>query len=846
MIPSPAPTEDAQADILEQDAATDEPIQAIQDDIDALLVEQTAPAARERQPETQWQQDTQEPEHYQPAQGQSRLGRDMQTGDYVDVTQAARRQGLYIIGIQGTGKTGLIENLMIQDIKQGMGVGLLDPHGDLTQAVLSRLPDHREQDVIYLDIADYHYPFGLNLFACSDITNPLEVQKTVDRVMHVFEKVVSVSQDTPLILEYLRYCTYVLIANQGYTMADIRLLLKQRTCRQALLRNVALSEVRDFWDDYDQLPPKEQNERSEYVLRRVRNFLQPLTYNIVGQSTATIDIRQVMDERKILLVKLSTQLSSVTSLIGSMFIALFLHAANSRADLPTNKRKQFNLYADEFQRFATEDFATLLEEARKYGIATTIAHQNRGQLDTENRQLAANLKDRTRSVANLVVFKVNSKDADELAGEFDITPQEAWEEELEEERVEVREKERVERIEEQVTDDAEEEIKEISQNPVDFLVSARGTHGSASVRKVTQAILIPLAQGAEGKGLRFKPSDNTMDNFFASPVAKQYPGSKYDVGPLYQTFEALTGKNLLNTLLVDVMEGRVSLRTADMAKRVHEIVRTLGGFVGWRGMHSYSRFVGREQNREPFDRIIRCLDALVWALIAGQYQPNRLPRYDAVILPGLERDLVKALVACHCPKSSDTYPEAIKYNREEEQKWTAWATAEKGVIVFFVSCLKTLCEELAKKPIMVSTGQKRMVPRKRTQIHYLPHPEKTFTHPRIAITHPQRSYADMLNEVASQLTSLPAYTARVRITTETGLIEHTIRTLDPKKEPGKILFGEELEERIARIQKHNRTPDERGIGYCRSRQEVEAEIIKRQEQYRKPPEEPPISRRQRN
>jgi hypothetical protein len=119
----------------------------------------------------------QEHERYQPAQGQSRLGRDIQTGKYVDVPQASRRQGLYVIGATGTGKSGLIENMIIQDIKQGLGVGLLDPHGDLTNNVLARLPDTRvvdgvrretEEDVILLDIKNTLYPFGLNLFSCPD------------------------------------------------------------------------------------------------------------------------------------------------------------------------------------------------------------------------------------------------------------------------------------------------------------------------------------------------------------------------------------------------------------------------------------------------------------------------------------------------------------------------------------------------------------------------------------------------------------------------------------------------------------------------------------------------------
>src|SRR6266536_5787502 len=162
-----------------------------------------------------------------------------------------------------------------------------------------------------------------------------------------------------------------------------------------------------------------------------------------------------MDEGKILLVKLDTTLESVTSLVGSLIIALFLNAAYSRSDIKdARKRRQFNLYADEFQRFATEDFATLLEEARKYGIGITIAHQNGSQLETS-------LKERARSVANLAVFKVNSKDADELAGEFDITPQAAWEEEIEPEWVEIIKPQWHERVEEQIEVEVEEDVKAI-------------------------------------------------------------------------------------------------------------------------------------------------------------------------------------------------------------------------------------------------------------------------------------------------------------------------------------------------------------------------------------------------
>src|SRR5207302_10585678 len=137
------------------------------------------------------------------------------------------------IGIPGTGKSGLIENLIIDDIKQGTGVAILDPHGDLINAVLARM-DRREKDVILLDITDYHYPFGINLYACSDLTNPIEVQKTVDQVMHIFERLFEITRTTPLIIQYLRNCTHTLIANPGYTMADIPLLLSNKACRQKL------------------------------------------------------------------------------------------------------------------------------------------------------------------------------------------------------------------------------------------------------------------------------------------------------------------------------------------------------------------------------------------------------------------------------------------------------------------------------------------------------------------------------------------------------------------------------------------------------------------------------------
>ena len=118
----------------------------------------------------------------------STLGIDTQTGQRVEIPKASRLQGLYIIGAPGMGKTGLIENLIIEDMKQGLGACLLDPHGDVTQAVLARVPDHREQDVILLDLLDTAYPFGLNLYQCDDPTDTTKVSYTRAQVMHIFTK----------------------------------------------------------------------------------------------------------------------------------------------------------------------------------------------------------------------------------------------------------------------------------------------------------------------------------------------------------------------------------------------------------------------------------------------------------------------------------------------------------------------------------------------------------------------------------------------------------------------------------------------------------------------------------
>ncbi|MGI9059008.1 MAG: helicase HerA domain-containing protein [Ktedonobacteraceae bacterium] len=145
------------------------------------------------------------------------LGKD-ETGKTIQIDQGARRNGMYIIGATGTGKSTLIQSLVLQDIEQGLGVCLLDPHGDLTNRVLETMTS-RTDDVILLDVANDGFPFGLNLFACPYPTDIRWVQYTVNQVMHIFDRLYNITRETPNMSYFLRNCTYTIIANPGYTMA---------------------------------------------------------------------------------------------------------------------------------------------------------------------------------------------------------------------------------------------------------------------------------------------------------------------------------------------------------------------------------------------------------------------------------------------------------------------------------------------------------------------------------------------------------------------------------------------------------------------------------------------------
>jgi hypothetical protein len=352
------------------------------------------------------------------------LGRDVETDQFIKIGDMERRSGLYILGRPGSGKTTLIKKIIAQDIENDHGVFFLDPHGDAIDDLLQRIPPKRRDDVYVIDPTDETHTFGMNLLACSDISRLDEREKTFDRAKGIFTKLFANPQTGTLDVlldKYLRNSFYPLIANQGYTIAEIPLVLTDSQFRNHLLRHPAMERhykrVVEFWrDEFDQLPRRDQQEQIESTLTRLGSFTRPYIQHIVGQSQTRLDFTDIMDTGKILFVKLSSNLSvDHKRIIGTILVSHLVSAVFQRDKRPEAQRRHFCIFIDEFQNFAgSEDFAILFTQGRKFAVATTIAHQERfGQFADNKVILGA-----TDAAGNKIFFQPAVKDADEQAPEF--------------------------------------------------------------------------------------------------------------------------------------------------------------------------------------------------------------------------------------------------------------------------------------------------------------------------------------------------------------------------------------------------------------------------------------------
>jgi hypothetical protein len=344
------------------------------------------------------------------------LGTDVETWQEVGIPLPARFQGVYCIGATGTGKTTLLENMVLSDISKNHGLCLIEPHGDLTKHVIAAMPERRLNDVIYLDITDSTSSFGLNFFEVEAGADDTEIAKVASFVMHLFETVWNVGPETPRLAQVLRNTTRVLIECPGMAFSEIPLLLWEDGIREKLVRRVRNTQTKLFWSQYDKKVPRDREELIASTINKVDAYLsEPLIFRIVSQSSSTIHFRRIMDEGKILLVHLSPQLEEPSRLIGAAILGRLLMASFSRSDTPQAQRRPFMIYADEYQRFATQDFATFLAEARKSRVATTIANQVLEQLSDLNRATAL-------QAGTLMVMRVSGEDGKALAPSFDTTP----------------------------------------------------------------------------------------------------------------------------------------------------------------------------------------------------------------------------------------------------------------------------------------------------------------------------------------------------------------------------------------------------------------------------------------
>jgi len=324
-----------------------------------------------------------------------------------------RRRHMYFIGKTGMGKSTVLENMVIQDIQNGKGVCVVDPHGDLVEKVIDFIPPNRINDVVYFNPADLNYPIAFNILEHVSIE---QRHLVVSGLLGVFKKIWADSWGPRL--EYvLHNAISALMEYPDSTLLGIMKMLTNKTFRNRVIEKVTDPVVKSFWvDEYSKYPDRFQAEAIAPIQNKVGRFLSSsLIRNILGQVKSSFSVRDIMDEGKILLLNLSKGRvgEDNSALLGAMMITKMQLAAMSRVDTPENERRDFYLYVDEFQNFATESFANILSEARKYRLNLTIAHQYIEQIADENVRAAI-----FGNIGTIVAFRVGAADAEFLEKEF--------------------------------------------------------------------------------------------------------------------------------------------------------------------------------------------------------------------------------------------------------------------------------------------------------------------------------------------------------------------------------------------------------------------------------------------
>lgn len=328
-----------------------------------------------------------------------------------------RRRHLYMIGMTGTGKTTLFEQMIMQDIQAGRGVCFIDPHGDTAEALLSKIPAHRANDVIYFDPGDLDRPFGLNLLEWETVEQKdFLIQETIQ----IFYKLFDPNQTGivgPQFEHWLRNAALTLMEwPAGGTLIEIPRLFTDDQYREEHVKYVTDPVVRAFWEQ--QMAKTADFHKSEmynYFISKFGRFMtNQMMRNIIGQAKSSFSIQQVMDNGKILIVNLSKgKVGEMNSaLLGMILVAKIYTAAMGRHNIPEEQRRDFYLYVDEFQNLATDTFASILSEARKYRLNLSITNQYISQVQEQVRDAVIG------NVGTVISYRIGVPDAELLEKEF--------------------------------------------------------------------------------------------------------------------------------------------------------------------------------------------------------------------------------------------------------------------------------------------------------------------------------------------------------------------------------------------------------------------------------------------
>ncbi len=332
-----------------------------------------------------------------------------------------RRRHVYAVGKTGMGKTEMIVNMAIQDIQAGHGVGFVDPHGEAAERILDFIPSSRVNDVIYFNPADTDFPIAFNVMEKVDQSHRHLVAAGL---MGVFKKIWPDVWSARM--EYiLNNSILALLEYPGSTLLGINRMLSDADYRKKIIDRVTDPVVKSFWvQEFSRYTQRYETEATAAIQNKIGQFISnPLIRNIIGQVQTLIDMKKVMDERKILIANISKgRIGEDNSrLLGALTITKLQLAAMSRVDTPEEERKDFYLYVDEFQNFATASFINILSEARKYRLNLTLANQYLGQLSemTATGGKSTQVRDAVfGNVGTIILFRIGAEDAEFLEPEF--------------------------------------------------------------------------------------------------------------------------------------------------------------------------------------------------------------------------------------------------------------------------------------------------------------------------------------------------------------------------------------------------------------------------------------------